>query len=307
MEKPRVVPERVQQLLDVLAAMPKSRDGDVTSARARTELLRFAPLPVTTADITIPTPDGSLSARVYSPDDPIAVLVYFHGGGWVIGDLESHDDLCRRIALRTPVIVVAVDYRLAPEHHFPAAADDADAALRWVDTHREAIDGAGLPLAVGGDSAGGNLAAVSALTARDHGSPELAAQLLIYPVTDYEFESASMREFAKSGMLGRDDMAWYWAHYLGEDHHHGMHVRASPMRAESLASLPPAVVATVGIDPLHDQGVAYARRLAAAGVPTALIDDDTLFHGAANLAPILPEADDFVNEIISALVRALDR
>lgn len=212
-------------------------------------------------EIALPGPVGELAARHYTPARPelAGLLVYFHGGGFVRGDLDSHDPLCRRLARAGACEVLSVDYRLAPEHPFPAAADDAVSAVGW------ASERFGEPLVVGGDSSGASLAAGVALAARDAGGPPLAAQLLIYPVTDATLSAKSLGKLAEGRVLTRASMEWFYDQYLpaGADRRDP---RASPLFAESHADLPPAIVVTAGQDPVRDDGVRYAERLAAAGV-----------------------------------------
>ena len=221
--------------------------------------------------------------RLYRPKGvptsaALPALIFFHGGGWVIGDLDTHDVLCRQLTAGAGISVVNVDYRLAPEHKFPAAVDDAWATTRWVAAHARELRIDPTRLAVGGDSAGGNLAAVVAILARDHGGPSLALQVLTYPVTDVAAESASYDEFADGFMLTRESMRWFIAHYLRtkED---AVDWRVSPLRAPSLAGVAPALVVTAGFDPLRDEGEAYARRLRDAGVRVDTICYGGMIHG----------------------------
>ena len=217
-------------------------------------------------------------------DQPQPALVYFHGGGWVIGDLESHDQLCRALANAVPRIVVSVDYRLAPEHKFPAAVEDAIAATRWIAANAARLGIDAGRLAVGGDSAGGNLAAVVSLDARDRGGPRLVHQFLIYPGTDMRMGWPSLERHAQQLPLTRAGMHWFIAHYLRNDGDK-TDWRASPLLASSLTGLPPALVITAGFDPLCDEGEAYAEALRKAGVagrPRALRGPDPRLrhHGA---------------------------
>jgi acetyl esterase len=199
---------------------------------------------------------------------PRGVIVYLHGGGWVIGAVDECDALGRRMAQRTGAAVVLVDYRLAPEHRFPTAVEDSVAAVRWVDEHIEQIAGRRVPLVVAGDSAGGNLSAVVALRARAAGGPRIAAQVLVYPVTDAGFESATYQDPANQLLLTRDGMIWFWNHYA-PDPAVRTHPDASPLRAQDLAGLPPAIVVLAEHDVLRAEGEAYADRLRAAGVAVA--------------------------------------
>jgi acetyl esterase len=241
---------------------------------------------------------GSLRVRIYRPETegPHPALVYFHGGGWVVGSIESHDPMCRAIATRAPAVVVSVDYRLAPEHPFPAAVDDAWSATQWVSEH-----GAELGVdrvAVGGDSAGGNLAAVIALRARDRGLP-LALQVLVYPVTDSDLDSGGYRKHGVGLNLTRAKMEWYWRQYLdGAD---GTDPDASPLRAADLRGVAPALVQTAEYDPLCEEGEAYARRLQAAGVPIVLTRYEGQIHGFARLGALTADAGRALDEISTAL------
>ena len=214
----------------------------------------------------IPGPAGELRVRVYTPevDGPLPVIVYFHGGGWVLYDLDTFNPICRDLANAAGAIVVAVAYRLAPENPFPAAVDDAYATVCWVAAHAGEIGGDGTRIAVAGDSAGGNLSAVMALRCRDEGGPALAFQLIINPVTDCSLDTASYHEFAEGLFLTHDQMRWYWDHYVA-DPAERTHPWASPLRADRPVGLPPALVFTAENDPLRDEGEAYAARLAESG------------------------------------------
>ena len=243
------------------------------------------------ADRTIPGPDGPLAIRVYTPEGrgPFPVLVFFHGGGFVLCSLDTHDGLCRSLCNAVGCIVVSVDYRLAPEAVFPSAPEDCYAATCWVGEHAASLGGDPARIAVGGDSAGGNLSAVTALMVRDRGGPELRHQLLIYPVMDCSFDTPSYRENATGYLLSRDMMRWFWGHYLAEDAH-AADPLASPLRAPNLAGLPPAHVVTAEFDPLRDEGEAYALRLSDAGVPTEQIRYDGMFHGFFSMDAQLDQA-----------------
>lgn len=229
---------------------------------------------------TLPGPAGEIPVRVYRPrpDGLLPALVYFHGGGWVICSLDTHDNLCRALANRAGCTVVSVDYRLAPEHRFPAALEDCYAAATWVAERGAALGVDAARVAVGGDSAGGNLAAVVAQRARERGAPRLAAQLLVYPVTNNDFDTVSYKENAEAYMLTRSMMHWFFRHYL-DDPAQGDQPAVSPLRAEGLDGLPPALVVTAGYDPLRDEGDAYAEHLRRAGVPTRHLRYDGMFHG----------------------------
>ena len=232
--------------------------------------------------------DG-VPVRLYSPagGDLERMVVYFHGGGWVIGSLDTHDGTCRALANRCGCRVASVNYRLAPEHRFPAAVEDC-----WTVTRR-AFDQAAA-VAVAGDSAGGNLAAVMALRARDGGLP-LRGQVLVYPVTDWKFDSASYIRNADGYGLTLPAMRWYWDHYLGDTD--GGHPEASPLRAESLAGVAPALVVVCEFDPLRDEGVAYAERLREAGVPVFLSEYEGMIHGFVRMQALIDRSHDLIHEL----------
>jgi acetyl esterase len=252
--------------------------------------------------IAIPSPAGPIPARIYTPknlrkaDGLAPCLVFFHGGGWVIGDLDSHDVVCRKLADEGELIVVSVDYRLAPEHKFPAAVDDAIAATRWIAEHakQHGIDAS--RLMVGGDSAGGNLAAVVAIAARDGNGPDIAGQVLIYPAIDFAMTHPSHREPETSILLTHSVILWFRDHYLNgvADVHDW---RASPARAKTLIGLPPAYVLTAGADPLRDEGEEYARRLTEAGVPVTYRHFPGQFHGFFTMGKLLQQANVAASEI----------
>jgi acetyl esterase len=243
---------------------------------------------------------------VYRPSDEPALpaLVWFHGGGWTIGSLETHDNTCRSLANAVGCIVVSVDYRLAPEHKFPAAADDAFAATQWVAEHAAELGGDPDRIAVGGDSAGGNLAAVVSLLARDAGGPAVVFELLVYPVTDHEFESPSMRENAKGYFLELESMRWFYNQYL-RDESDGADWRFSPARAADLSGLPPAFVLTAEFDPLRDQGEAYARQLESAGCAVEARRYDGVFHGFFGMRDLMDTAQQAFDDVTKSLRRAL--
>jgi acetyl esterase len=300
-----------QGLLDALAeaGLPATEEMTVPNARAATAgflALQGEPVEVASVlDRTVPGPAGEIPVRVYTPagEGPFPVVVYFHGGGWVIGDLEVVDQPCRQLASAAGAIVVSVDYRLAPEHRYPAAFDDSYAATVWVGAHAAEIGGDPARLAVAGDSAGGNLAAAVALAARDRGGPELAAQLLIYPVTDFNFGTASYQDNREGYLLTKGSMQWFWAHYLGaQDLDKDPY--ACPLRADSLVGLPPAYVATSEYDPLRDEGEAYARRLEGAGVAVTAKRFDGLLHGFFWMLAAVPSAAGVLDDMVGVLRKA---
>lgn len=232
----------------------------------------------------IPGPAGELPVRIYTPDGagPFPLLMFFHGGGFVVCDLDSHDALARSLCGGAGAVVVSVDYRLAPEAKFPAAPEDCHAATRWAVDNAASIGADGARVAVAGDSAGGNLAAVVAQLAKQRGGPALAHQLLLYPVTAHDFTTPSYEENAEGYFLTRDMMQWFWHHYL-ERAEDGQDPLAAPLRAEDLSGLPPATVVTAEYDPLRDEGEAYARRLDEAGVPTQAVRYDGVIHGFVSM------------------------
>ena len=255
---------------------------------------------------TIPGPAGEIAVRIYTPagDGPLPVLVYFHGGGFVICDLDSHDSICRALANGAGSVVISVDYRLAPESPFPAAPEDCYAATCWAAEQPASAGFDASRLAVGGDSAGGNLSAVVALMARDRSGPRIAHQLLIYPVTDCAFDTASYEENAEGYLLSREMMRWFWKHYL-ENPDDAANPVASPLRAENLEGLPAATVITAEFDPLRDEGEAFAVKLRAAGVPVEQTRYDGMFHGFFGMTDILDSAKEAVAYAGAALRKAL--
>jgi acetyl esterase len=282
----------LQTLLDQLAAMGSAGVESVSPPEAREQyklLFAMDGGPEEVGSVA----DGEIAGvpvRTYTPKDgePVGTLAWFHGGGWVIGDRDTADTTARKLANRAGCTVVSVDYRLAPEHPFPAAIDDC-----WAVVQALAADAATGPLAVGGDSAGGNLAAVCAIKARDAGI-RLAEQLLVYPVTDCSTESASYVENGEGKLLTAATMRWFRGHYVGDEH--GADPDASPLLAADLAGVAPAHVVTAGHDPLRDEGDAYAERLAAAGVT---VDHDrypTMIHGFIALSMVTPTTDEALDK-----------
>jgi acetyl esterase len=246
--------------------------------------------------------------RVYTPDapPPLPVLVYFFGGGWVLGSLDAVDPTCRRLANATPCAVVSVAYRRAPEHPFPAALEDCYAATHWVAEYGPEIGLDPDRVAVGGASAGGNLAAALALLAREREGPKLVLQLLVYPPLDHRSDTDSMQEALDPLLLGARDVAWCWSHYLA-DAADGDDPLAAPLRAEDLRGLPPALVITAELDPLRDHGESYAERLAEAGVATEHVRFDGAVHGFFSKPERFDAAADAQALAVSALRRAFRR
>jgi acetyl esterase len=242
-------------------------------------------------DGRLPGPGGQIPFRLYSPapDRTLPALLYVHGGGWVVGDLDTHDSVCRALARRAECVVLALDYRLAPENPFPAAVDDVWAGLNWLRDHAAEVGADAGRIAVGGDSSGGNLSAVLAQRARDRDGPKLAAQVLIYPVTDCDFETASYRDAATGYGLTRDSMLWYWNQYL-PDEARRVSPEASPLRAADFSGLPPALVITCKLDPLASEGAAYADALRSVGVRVEHVHEPDMIHAYIRMAGVISRA-----------------
>ncbi len=259
-------------------------------------------------DQMIQGPGGELPVRIYSPkgEGPFPVLVYFHSGGWVLGDLESSDIVCRALTNLDQCLVVSVAYRLAPEHKFPAAAQDAYAATQWVMANAEAINGDPRRVAVGGESTGGNLATVVALMARDSGTQLPIYQALAYPVLNHAFDTPTYEQFADNVPLSRERMRWFWGHYL-PDEAAGANPYASPLRADDLRGLPPALIITAENDPLLDECEAYAERLLDAGVPVVMSRYQGMPHLFLTMMPVVERARDAVLGIAAGLRSAFSR
>jgi len=297
---------QAQALAEGLAQVPMPDPATLTIAAYRAFLAGFPPLPgepiAAVHERSLPRPGGGLKLRIYhpQPEARLPLTVFFHGGGFVSCSLDSHDALCRRLARLASTVVASVDYRLAPEHRFPAAVDDACAAVRWLHAQAADIGADGSRIAVAGDSAGGNLAAVAAQQL-----PSLLChQLLFYPVTDSACASASFDEFARGTMLTADLMRWFWGQYLGT--HDGGDPRASPLRQTRLQGLPAATIITAECDPLRDEGEAYAAALAGAGVATRQRRWPGQFHGFASLLGPLDAAAQAVEFAATALRQAFD-
>lgn len=306
--------EEMKQILQMLAppGAPALTDLSVAEARASMgALMAASPTPEPVGGVenrTIPGPAGEIPVRIYTPTrpGPHPALVYFHGGGWVLCNLDTHDASCRTLCNQAACVVVSVDYRLAPEHQFPVGLEDCYAATRWVAEHAGEINVDPRRIAVGGDSAGGNLTASVTHLARERGGPRLVHQLLIYPVTDARFDTPSYEENAEGYFLTRDSMKWFWAHYLSNEAD-AAHPHASPLRAKNFAELPPATVITAEFDPLRDEGEAYGRRLQEAGVPTRIERFDGVIHGFFGMGALVAKARDAVALAASELRKAFGR
>jgi acetyl esterase len=287
----------------VANGVPPIHRMSVADARARSRgrrlLLQDGPEVAHIGTLQIPGPSGPIEARYVIPHEPPAgLLVYLHGGGWVVGDINDYDPLCRMLASACGLAVLNVGYRLAPEHPFPAAVEDAYTATAWAAATllREG------KLVIAGDSAGGNLAAVCTQEAHRRGGPQIAFQVLLYPVTDHDFGRPSYDEHGSGLLFGREEMAWFWNHYLPDDALRD-DPRASPLRASDLSGLPPALFVLAEYDPLRDEGLAYAQRLEQADVPVTVRLFDDVTHGFVALATYAERADEAV-ALVGETVRA---
>ncbi|MEB0055579.1 MULTISPECIES: alpha/beta hydrolase [unclassified Variovorax] len=307
---------QARALMDLMAerGVPPTHTLSPAEARAfyrerRTFTQPEPPQVAAVRELTATTPQGDIPLRLYRPlgsdaTTVLPVLVYYHGGGWVIGDLDTHDTLCRELANAAGCAVVAVDYRMGPEHRFPAAVDDVLAATRWVREQAGALRLDPGRLAVGGDSAGGNLAAVVALAARDAGDLPIAFQLLIYPATDMRRGHPSHTTNGDGYVLTRDTLAYFHDHYIA-DPAHDLDWRASPLLHTDLAGLPPALVITAGYDPLRDEGLDYARALTEAGNRATCVCFERQIHGFITMGRVLDEANTAVALCAAELRRVL--
>ncbi|MBZ6377497.1 esterase [Pacificimonas flava] len=310
------VRDDVKAVLDMLAQQDGPQMHEVEPEQARQMMLAMGSLTerprgelAEVKDAAAPSGHGhDIPVRVYhaeAPAGPAPVLVYYHGGGWVIGDLDTHDGLCAEIARQLGMTVVSVDYRLAPEHKFPAAGEDCVAATRWVAGSPAEIGHKVTGLVVAGDSAGGNMAAVVAQELAGRLDIPFLAQWLIYPGVDTQAAGGSMDEFAEGYLLTREGMAWFSAHYLGREEDL-TDVRASPILTEDLSSQPRALVFTCGLDPLRDQGRAYAGRLIEAGVRTVYREAPGQIHGCMNMRQAIPSAQEDLSGCIRDLKHLLN-
>jgi len=254
-------------------------------------------------DREIPGPDSQVPVRIYTPngDGPFPCLVWFHGGGWVVGDLDSADSTARHLTVGAGCVVVSIDYRLAPETKFPGPAEDCYAATSWVFENASGLGILADRIAVGGDSSGGNLAAAVCLMIKDRGGPNLAMQLLVYPVTDWSFQTDSYVDNAEGYQLTKDTMIWYWDQYVSHDGD-AQDPYAAPLKAPDLSGLPSALVITAEFDPLRDEGEAYANRLKDAGVPTSCTRYLGMIHGFFGMSAALDKGKDAISEASAALM-----
>ena len=306
----------VKAFLDQMAAQPGPKMQEMPAADARAmfaammQMVGPKDVPVGKVEnIAMPGPGGDLQLRNYTPvaagSDALPTLIFFHGGGFVIGDLDTHDGICRILANESGARVIAVNYRCAPEHKYPAALDDAIAALNWIEANASKLGVDANRLAVGGDSAGGALSAILAQIANEKGKPKFAMQLLMFPVTQIGGETVSLREFAEGYFLERATLDWFFDCYLPPDADKS-DPRISPLSAEDFAGLPPAYVLLSGYDPLHDEGAQYAEKLRAAGVAVTVADYPDMVHDFIYMDAILPQAREALVAAANALKAAFD-
>lgn len=303
---------QVKIILEEAAALGLPPYNELSPAEARKKMIDLSPpvdprlKAVKVENREIPGPAGKIPIRLYYPakNSPLPVLIFFHGGGWVIGNLDTHDAICHALAKTSGCIVAAIEYRLAPEHQYPAAVEDAYAATVWISENAAAINADAKRIAVGGESAGGTLATVIALIARDRGGPQICLQILVYPVTNYAFNTQSYISNAEGFMVTREMMKWFWDQYL-ESREVADHPYVSPLRAADLCNLPPALVITAAYDPLCDEGEAYAAKLQQAGVEVKYIRYEGMIHGFFRMTSRLDKAKEALDEVAKALKELL--
>jgi acetyl esterase len=283
----------------------------LTADYLRKAYSNLAPAPVAAAssdlvceDGLIPTPAGQVKIRIYrpSPREGLPIMAFFHGGGWVTGDLDRHDPLCRELTARIGCVTVSVDYRLAPENKFPAGLDDCYAAVQWAAANASSLGADASRLALCGDSSGGNLAAATSLLARDRGGPQIICQALLYPVLDSSLDTPSQRSLAEGYFLTRQRMEWYWKQYVKNDADR-VNPYASPAHAAELKNLPAAIIFTAEFDPLRDEGASYAQRLERAGVKTTYRCYEGTIHGFISFAAAIDKGKQAIAEA-SVLMRS---
>jgi acetyl esterase len=306
---------QAQEVLDQLEQFGVNQLSDLSVDDARNLIIAMAaerpgPQVAEVRHVSAPGPAGDIPIRLYRPagsssSDRLPVLVYFHGGGWVIGNLDSHDGAARWLANRAGVAVASVDYRLGPEHVFPAAVDDCWAATRWVADHGDELGIDPDRIVVGGDSAGGNLAAVVSLLARDAGAPTIRLQLLVYPAVDARMGHPSVDENGQGYLLSKADMEWFYGHYGLGQVVDAEEWRLSPLLNASLTGVAPAYVITAELDPLRDEGEAYVAALEAAGVPTEHRQFDGMIHGFFTMVGAIDAADEAQEGAAKAIITAV--
>ncbi|SRR5579875_113411 len=299
---------QVKAILDQMASLPRFEELSVADARKQTieraAAGRLPTLPVASVvNRTVPGPGGDLPVRIYTPNGsgPFPLMVFFHGSGFVVCNLDTHDGTCRNLCSAAGCVVVSVDYRLAPENKFPAGVDDCYQATKWAAAHAWELNANSARIVVAGDSAGGNLAAVVALMVRDQGGPALRGQLMIYPVTDYYKPGhPSYVDNAEGYGLTAAGMRWFWGHYLN-DEAEADNPYVSPLRAANLRGLPPALIITAEYDVLRDEGERYGQRLAEAGVPTRVTRYDGMHHGFFQMYGLVDKAKQALEEVAAWL------
>jgi acetyl esterase len=302
---------KIKMMLDQMNSIPKLDLKTITPKeyRALQEQMRQAPTTVervgAVEDKKLPLKDRDIRVRVYKPEGngKFPALVYYHGGGWVLGNIDSHDGVCRAIVNMAQCTVISVDYRLAPEHKFPAGVHDAYDALVYISDHAEEFDIDANRIAVGGDSAGGNLAAVTSIIAKEKGGPSIIHQFLLYPSTGRDYELPSMKENSEGYFLTQELMEWFGEHYVNKQED-WKHPYASPVLAEDLSNLPPATILTAQYDPLRDSGALYAEKLRENEVPVFYKNYHDLIHGFANFIEFVPEAREALKEGAESLKEA---
>ena len=303
---------QIMQVMEQVAALglPAAHTISPAEARANAKKRPRAPGPevAKVEDRNIPGPDGDVPVRIYTPegDGPFPILAWFHGGGWVVGDLESTDGSARNLCVGGQCVVVSVDYRLAPETKFPGPAEDCWAATTWAVNNASSINGDPTRLAVGGESAGGNLAAAMSLMAADRGGPGIVLQLLVYPAVGKDLDTVSSNENAEGYSLTKVTMEWYWDHYVKGDED-AANPYAAPIQAKSLAGQPPALVITAEFDPIRDEGEDYAKRLREAGVEATFTRYDGVIHGFFTMGAVVDKGQQAVDEASAALRNAFSR
>jgi acetyl esterase len=308
---------QVKAFLDQASAMPRPKMWDMPLSMSRHSFAQMMTMmgphdvPVgKIQNISIPGPGGDIRARVYAPiaggSESLPAMVFFHGGGFVVGDLDTHDGLCRLIAHEGGFVVVAVDYRLAPENKWPAPLDDAIAATRWIFANAPSLGIDAGRIAIGGDSAGGHLAACVTQAIKASGGLKLAFQLLLFPGTEFTTDTSSMNRYAVGYLMEKQTIEWFYSQVLPDDADR-LSPKVSPLLSKDFSGLPPAYIMLGGYDPLHDEGLAYADKLKAAGVKVTVADYSDMVHCFIYLQSVLPQAHDAMAKAAEAVAQALDQ